>query len=131
MIALVCIVSVLCLFSFDKVEFETDMMKMNYMSDELAQSEINLNKVSSASAKSIFLVSSGGDIEEALQNNESEIILSAHRLDPVIDAGSTLNSLSYSVQYDKTLSMEDNIQKIRENITPLFSKLFFKTLDNK
>ena len=70
MIVFVLLVSITCLFSFDKVDFETDMMKMNYMSDELQQSEKNLNKVSSASAKSIFLVSSGDNLEEALQNNE-------------------------------------------------------------
>ncbi|HIA10764.1 MAG TPA: hypothetical protein EYN69_01650, partial [Flavobacteriales bacterium] len=73
MIGIVLLISILCLFSYDKVEFESDMMKMNYMSAELAQSEKNLNQVSSASAKSIFLVSSANNLEEALQYNEQII----------------------------------------------------------
>lgn len=70
-------------------------------------------------------------IKQAIKNNETKIILSAHNLESIIDSGSTLNSLSFPIQYDETISVEENIQKIRENITPLFSKLFFNTLENQ
>jgi len=72
-VAGVILISFACLFTYDKVTFETDMMKMNYLSDELAAAEKNINKVSSATVKSIYLVSSGADLEEALVNNEKVI----------------------------------------------------------
>jgi len=67
-------------------------------------------------------------IKQALLNNEKEIILSAHFLDPQIDAGGTISILSHPVNYDNNASLEENIQRLRDEITPLFSKLTFQTL---
>ena len=68
-------------------------------------------------------------IKQALLKGEKEIVLSAHNLDSIIDAGSTLNSISLPVKYDESISLDENIQKILDEITPFFSKLFFKTVD--
>lgn len=67
-------------------------------------------------------------IKQALKNKEKEIILSAHLLEQVIDGGSTLMTISFSVNYEEKKSFDDNVQKIREQITPLFSKLTEKIL---
>ena len=67
-------------------------------------------------------------IKQALSNNEKEIILSAHFLDPQIDAGGTISTMSHPVNYDNNSSLEENIQRLRDEITPLFSKLTFQTL---
>jgi methionyl-tRNA formyltransferase len=60
-------------------------------------------------------------IKQALEKEENEIILSAHFLDSVIDSGSTITSISHPIDIKSNLSLEENIQKIRDEITPLFS----------
>ena len=59
-------------FSFHagKVSFESDMTHMNYMSPELRASEARLNKINENSLKSIYLVASGKNLDQALANME-------------------------------------------------------------
>ena len=68
----VCLISV---FTSRKVGFETDMMKMNYVDDKLAKAEQNLNSISNVSLRSIYLVSSGKNLDEALSHNEKNLPL--------------------------------------------------------
>jgi methionyl-tRNA formyltransferase len=68
-------------------------------------------------------------IKQALLKNETEIVLSAHHLDPVIDRGKTIAAISHPVNYVNSASFDDNVQRLRDEITPLFSKLMFKTFD--
>lgn len=67
-------------------------------------------------------------IKQALTNNENEIVLSAHNLNAEIDEGEVFETITHSVNYDSSISFDDNIQKIRDEITPKFSELVFKTL---
>jgi len=67
-------------------------------------------------------------IKQALLKNEEEIILSAHRLDDIIDSGDTIATLSHPVNFQKNHSLEENIQRLRDEITPLFSQLSLRTL---
>ena len=62
--------TLIALFYFNRVGFENDMMKMNYMSDELIQSEENLNRINNAKLNSIFVVAYGSNLQDALKNNE-------------------------------------------------------------
>ena len=66
-------------------------------------------------------------IKQALLQNEKEIVLSAHHLDPSIDTGKTITKISHPVNYDSSFSIDENIQRLRDEITPLFSKIMFKT----
>jgi methionyl-tRNA formyltransferase len=68
-------------------------------------------------------------IKQALNHNEKKIVLSAHHLDEEIDAGNTINTISHHVEYNKINSLEENIQKLREEITPLFSKIVKGTIE--
>lgn len=68
-------------------------------------------------------------IKQALQHNEKEIALSAHLLDAEIDQGNTIHSVSNLVNYDSRYTLDENIQRLRDEIIPLFSKLFFETID--
>ncbi|PIP54482.1 MAG: hypothetical protein COX07_05100, partial [Bacteroidetes bacterium CG23_combo_of_CG06-09_8_20_14_all_32_9] len=52
------------------VEFESDMMKMNYMSDELKTAEADLKKINDFTENTAYVISYGKNIEEALKNNE-------------------------------------------------------------
>jgi len=67
-------------------------------------------------------------IKQALEKNEKEIILSAHHLEDIIDAGSTIETISFKIESDFEKNLEFRIQKIRDEITPLFSKLALLTL---
>ena len=67
-------------------------------------------------------------IKQALENHEKEIILSAHQLADEIDMGGTITSISHPVNYNEDKSLDENIQRLRDEITPLFSKLSLKTL---
>jgi 1-acyl-sn-glycerol-3-phosphate acyltransferase len=67
------IVSVISVFTAQYVGFEPDILKMNYESPQLAKAEQNLNSISNVNLKSIFLVSNGKTLNEALANNEKNI----------------------------------------------------------
>ncbi|MGZ4034618.1 MAG: 1-acyl-sn-glycerol-3-phosphate acyltransferase [Bacteroidia bacterium] len=73
LIALILIVCFISAFTSQYVGFEPDILKMNYESPELSKAEQNLNAISSVSLRSIFLVSSGKTLDEALANNEKNI----------------------------------------------------------
>jgi len=68
-------------------------------------------------------------IKQSLLKREKEIIISAHYLDNIIDKGKTIATISHPINYDQTKTFEENIQILRDEITPLFSKLAFKTLN--
>ncbi len=67
-------------------------------------------------------------IKWALKNNDTEIILSAHLLGGKIDAGKVITEFSHPTNYDLNISFEENIQRLRNEITPLFSKIAFKSM---
>ena len=53
-----------------KVGFESDLQKMNFMSATLKQSEKNLNAINQYALQSVYLVTEGKNLNEALINNE-------------------------------------------------------------
>ncbi|MCX6296373.1 MAG: MMPL family transporter, partial [Bacteroidetes bacterium] len=69
-ILIICAISI---YTSQFVSFEGDMMSFNYMDPHLAQAEKNLNSISNVSLKSIYLVSSGKNLDEALVYNEKNI----------------------------------------------------------
>lgn len=75
LIAVILIVCVASLFTAPKVEFESDMMKMNYVTEDLAKAEKNLNAISNEQLKNIFLVSAGENLNDALAKNEKHLTL--------------------------------------------------------
>ena len=73
------IFTVVTLFFVRKVGFESDMMKMNYLSPELAQAEENLNRINNYKLNSVYIISEGEDLQEALKNNE-KLMAAGNRL---------------------------------------------------
>ncbi|NSL90462.1 MMPL family transporter [Chitinophaga sp. Mgbs1] len=57
-------------FTARNVSFESDMMRMNFMSPELKAAETHLNKINSYTAQSVYVVSEGTNLETALENGE-------------------------------------------------------------
>jgi methionyl-tRNA formyltransferase len=70
----------------------------------------------------------GEPIKQALKNNDKEIILSAHLLDSVIDAGKTIATKIHPVNYDDNYDLENNIKRLRGEIHPLFGQLTLEVL---
>ena len=68
-------------------------------------------------------------IKQALSKNESEIILSAHHLAGKIDSGGVIGSFSHPVNYNNSKSLEENIQRLRDEITTLFSYVVKNTIN--
>lgn len=59
------------LFFFTRVEFNNDLSVLNYEPGEIQKKEENVQRIAGRAAKSIFLVSYGNSIDEALENNNS------------------------------------------------------------
>ncbi len=53
-----------------KVGFESDLQKMNYMSSKLKASEKQLNDINQYALQSVYLVTEGKTLDDALVNNE-------------------------------------------------------------
>ena len=68
-------------------------------------------------------------IKQAILNDEKKIVLSAHYLEKDIDVGDVISVIEFPVNYNDDKDLDVNIQTIRDEITPLFSKLVFQTLN--
>ena len=65
------LITILFFFLARNVNFDADMMKNSYMSETLQQAEQHLNEVTSLSKKTIYLVTPGTNIDEALEANKT------------------------------------------------------------
>lgn len=100
------IVGLTIFFAFwaPKVSFESDMQQMNFMSSELKRSEANLNHINAFALQSVYLVTEGKSLNEALINNE--------KMNPVIGA---LQEKGVVKKYSgvSSLIISDSLQKER------------------
>ena len=70
LVGVIILLTVIFFFTAGKVEFESDMMRMNFMRPELKAAEAKFNQVNAYTAQSIYLVTDGANLEAALQNSE-------------------------------------------------------------
>jgi len=68
LIAFILIITVFFFFS-RKGEFETDMFAINYLSPRMKEAEKDLNKINDLSLKSVYVVSTGATLDQALAAN--------------------------------------------------------------
>jgi len=97
-----------------KVGFESDLNKMNFMSARLKQSEKDLNKINEYSLQSVYLITTGKTLNEALINNE-KIIAQVQALETkkIIKRYSGVSSLIISDSLQKA-----RIEKWKQYWTP-------------
>ncbi len=69
LIAAIFAITIVLLYFATRVSFEGDMMKFNYMSKKLRQSEQKINSIISETVNSSFIVTTGSSLDEALMNN--------------------------------------------------------------
>ena len=65
--------TIIAFFWQGKTSFEGDMDTMNYLSDELKKAEADLNKIANVTEKSVYVISTGDNLQNALQNTENAI----------------------------------------------------------
>ena len=65
------LLSVVFFFYAKKVEFEPDMTQLNYMSENVKQAEQKMNALSGAALRSLYVVSEGASLNEALRKSEA------------------------------------------------------------
>lgn len=70
LVGVIAVLTVIFYFTAGKVEFENDMMRMNFMRPELKAAEAKFNQVNAYTAQSVYLVTDGADMEDALQHSE-------------------------------------------------------------
>jgi len=93
------VVSAISIYTSQLVSFEGDMMAFNYMEPELAKAEQNLNSISNVSLRSVYLVTSGKNLDEALSNSEKNIpLLNQLEKDSVLKKYSTISTILLSKQ---------------------------------
>ncbi|MGX5819579.1 1-acyl-sn-glycerol-3-phosphate acyltransferase [Chitinophaga lutea] len=63
--------TVVFFFTAGKVQFESDMMRMNYMDPRLREAEAQLNRLNAYTAQSVYMISEGATLNEALERREA------------------------------------------------------------
>jgi uncharacterized protein len=91
-------------YTAQSVGFESDLTKMNYLPEKLKTAETKLNRINAFSFQSVYLVSEGKTLDEALIHNE-KLIVAVERLKEkgIVKKYSGVSSLIIS----------DSLQKIK------------------
>jgi uncharacterized protein len=134
LLAAIVIVTVIFWFFSKKAGFETDMYAINYMSPELAEAEKNLSQISDIATKSVYLVSVGESLSEALSSNEKVLaklkkLKDNHVIRNYTNVGGILVSDSLQtkrINNWKKYWTPDKISNLRKSIDDSGEKLGFK-----
>jgi methionyl-tRNA formyltransferase len=70
----------------------------------------------------------GSPLHRALENRDSSVGLTAHCLSPEIDAGEILEIVEHPVDYDGGLDIDDHVERLKQEISPLFGPLLIRAL---
>jgi uncharacterized protein len=104
LIGIIAVFTIVFFFFINRVKFEPDMTRMNYMNARLKKAEDELNKITAYSLKSVYLVAEGKTLNEALQNNEKLI----HDIEQLKEENRVTNYSGVS-----SLFLSDSLQKKR------------------
>ena len=69
-IVVIILLTVVFGYTAQYVSFESDMLRMNFMSNRLIKADTNLNRINAYSLQSVYLISTGTNLNEALLKNE-------------------------------------------------------------
>lgn len=91
-------------FTARNVDFESDMMKMNYQSEELTRAQENIERINKYSLKSVYVITKGKDLNATLKANER----ASAKLQHLKETSSVGKYSSISA-----LLISDSLQKLR------------------
>ena len=105
-IPVVFLLTPILLYFANTVTFNSDMNKLNFMTPELKQAETTLNNLTGFAGKSVFVVSDGASLEQALRENEKRLnTLEELKRSGVLSKFSSVSSFLIS----------DSLQEVRIN----------------
>lgn len=105
-VLIVLLLTVVFAFTSQHVQFESDMLKMNYQNEKLTKAQQNLDEINNFSLSSVYIVSKGKNLNEALKNNEKVTEkLTELQLNKSITKFSSVS----------TLLISDSLQEVRIN----------------
>jgi 1-acyl-sn-glycerol-3-phosphate acyltransferase len=77
--------------------FESDMLRMNYMSPKLKNAEHELNKINTDALQSMYIIATGNSLDDALQKNELAVNkIDSLKANSVIKKSAGLSSVALS-----------------------------------
>lgn len=68
-------------------------------------------------------------IKRALNNNETKIAVTSHKISKDIDQGQILSKIYHNVNFDQNNSLEKNVERLKKEITPYFVELNMQSLE--
>lgn len=68
-------------------------------------------------------------IKQALDHGDQEIVITAHEMTAQIDEGHPIAFYHHPVNYQNLRSQEDNIERLKKELTPHFGPLLIQALD--
>ena len=71
LVGLIFVLTLFFAFFINRVGFDQDMLHLNYMPQKLKNAETTLNKINAYSLRSVYLITDGKNLEEALKRQES------------------------------------------------------------
>jgi 1-acyl-sn-glycerol-3-phosphate acyltransferase len=95
---------VIAIVFLPQVKFETELQNLNFASNQLKETEKEINKIADVSSNTIYFVSTGGNLNEALKANERNSL----QLEKLIKSGVIL-----SVSDCGKLLFSDSLQKLK------------------
>jgi 1-acyl-sn-glycerol-3-phosphate acyltransferase len=98
------------IFTSGKVQFESSMDSMNYLTADLKKSENYLDSISSYKLRSVFLVSAADELEQALVMNETLLPMA----DSLLEAGIVNNYTSVHGFYPSAPAAKERITQWNE-----------------
>jgi len=108
-----------------KVGFESDLNKMNFMSAKLKQSEKELNTINQYALQSVYLVTEGKSLNEALINNEKLAVkIQALESKDIVKKYSGVSSLIISDSLQKARIAKWNAYWTAEKKSSLLASLY-------
>jgi predicted RND superfamily exporter protein/2-polyprenyl-3-methyl-5-hydroxy-6-metoxy-1,4-benzoquinol methylase len=134
LLVLILVLTLVFSFSYNKVGFETDMTKLSYFSPELKEAENNLDKITNYKLKSVFLISNGNNLEEALNTNATALplvrnLVDKHLIKKYSNVGDFLLTDSLKkqkIQQWKAFWTDDRVELVQQNLYKYESQFHFK-----
>ncbi len=125
LIPAILILTVIASFLAPNVQFEQDLNRVNYMSQDLLKAESKLNQLTNATRRGVYLLNRGDDLDNALEKSRDMIPLLDSLLENQLISGySSVNSIlpTQSIQQNKINQWNlfwspERMNQLRNNIS--------------
>ena len=130
----VLILTIIFAFTSAKLRFNGDISTLNYMTDRLAESEAKLKSISSVANSSVYLVTQGETLEEAMQKLErNRDLFSRCRKEGLVTEISSISELmlTENEQKERIRKWEEfwkdaGVESVRESLRAIGEKYHFR-----